>query len=160
MNAPARIQRSRHRGLAQDTMVVLLVFALAGLIGGARLWWRRVAPPALHPIVSLVELREHLAAGDAVVLDARDGPAFAAGHIPGAWNLPTSARAARENLFNARGLRDAKSRLVIVYCDNQWCGTAEELQTALVSEGHRLVGLFPGGMEAWREAGLSLSRSP
>ena len=160
MSAPARIRQSRHRGLAQDTMAVLLVFALAGLIGGARLWWRRVAPPALHPIVSVTGLQAHLAAGDAVVLDARDGPAFAAGHIPGAYNLPNSTRASRENLFNARGLRDAKSRIVIVYCDNQWCGTAEELQTTLVSEGHRLVGLFPGGMEAWREAGLPIARCP
>lgn len=160
MSAPVGIHQSRRRRLAQDAAAVSLVFALAGFIGGARLWWRRSAPPTLHPIVSLAELREHLAAGDAVVIDARDGPDFAAGHIPGAWNLPTTARAAREDLFRARGLRNAQSRFVIVYCDNQWCGTAEELQTAMVSEGHRLVGLFPGGMEAWREAGLPLARSP
>jgi rhodanese-related sulfurtransferase len=160
VTAPAPLSRSRRRGLVQDATLVLLMFALAGLIGGARLWWRRRAPPPLHPIVSLADLRQHLAAGDAVVLDARDGPAFAAGHIPGAGNLPPSAWAERANLFRAHRLRDAKSRFVIVYCDNQWCGTAEELQTALVSDGHRLVGLFPGGIEAWREAGLPLARSP
>ena len=160
MSASVGSRLTRDRGLAQDTGAVLLVFALAGLIGGALLWWRRSEPPTPHPIVSLADLREHLAAGDAVVLDARDGAAFAAGHIPGAWNLPLSVWATREDSFRARGLRDARSLFVIVYCENQWCGSAEELQAALVSDGHRLVGLFPGGMEAWREAGLPLARSP
>lgn len=153
MSAPGFFSVSRRHTLAQDAWAVAFVFALAGVIGASVVGWRRGAP-TVHPTVSLDELRTHVATGEALIVDARDPADFATGHIPGALNLPLSVWATRSDVFRARDLRDVLSRFAIVYCENPWCGQAEELQVALVNDGHRLVGLFPGGMEAWRAAGL------
>ncbi len=45
--------------------------------------------------LSVDELAFALERGEMVVLDVRDGPAFAAGHIPGSWPVALSGLPAR-----------------------------------------------------------------
>ena len=43
-----------------------------------------------HPEVTARKLDEMLRAGEAIVIDVREADEFAAGHIPGALNIPLS----------------------------------------------------------------------
>jgi rhodanese-related sulfurtransferase len=102
--------------------------------------------------LTLSQLQSRLAARPAPILvDALGERYFAADHLPGAINLPhiTNDDALRAALPD----RDAE---IITYCANPACQNSHVLAHRLLVLGYRNVAVFPGGKQAWAEAGLAL----
>lgn len=91
------------------------------------------------------QLAAMLDAGEALVVDVREADEFAAGHVPGAVNLPLSA-------FTPDALPDAGDRLVVLNClGGKRSGMALEKCAAAQAQVDTHLA---GGFNAWAEAGL------
>ncbi len=97
----------------------------------------------------IVETYSHL------VLDARRESDFLSGHIPGAMSLP--ANAIDEALVTIAMLLTPEQP-VLVYCSGQDCDESIMVGEALVQSGFTNITLYVGGLKAWQEAGLPVSR--
>lgn len=91
--------------------------------------------------------------GNWLLLDPRPAEQFAAGHLPGAVNvplseIPTERARLRPDLANARNL--------IVYGDNPGDGYAIGATKRLLRAGQTRARLFSGGLSEWKGAGLKL----
>jgi rhodanese-related sulfurtransferase len=97
-------------------------------------------------------LLARIARGDApAVLDVRSPAEFAAGHVPGAVNMPFTSV-----LVGSDGVRSPKSETLVVYCGHgprAWLAAA-----ALRRRGYTRVTYLRGHMAAWRRAGLREER--
>ena len=90
--------------------------------------------------------------GDALLLDVRERESFAAGHIPGAINLPRGLL----ELQADRQLPDFNRRIVVC-CGN---GQMAILAAATLRElGFINVTALQGGLKSWQEKGFSFSPS-
>jgi rhodanese-related sulfurtransferase len=92
------------------------------------------------------ELQQRLRDRDVVVLDVRPAPEFAAGHIPGARNVPISDLEQRLRQIPA----DAQ---VVAYCRGPYCAYADEAVRLLRRRGRDALRLEDGFPE-WARAGL------
>jgi rhodanese-related sulfurtransferase len=100
---------------------------------------RTVAPDALLA-------RQAAKDRDLVVLDVRTPEEFAAGHVPGAVNVPHDQVAAR--LGELGKFRDND---VVVYCRS---GRRSELALSVLEQaGFKRLGHLEGDMNAWSAAG-------
>jgi rhodanese-related sulfurtransferase len=98
-----------------------------------------------HQEVTAQELDSLLRAGEALVVDVREPDEFAAGHIPGAINLPLST-------FQASQLpHPAGKRLILNCLGGKRSGMA--LDQCAVAEAQVDTHLA-GGFGAWAKAGL------
>ena len=145
---------------------ILTLIALAG-IGGA------AAPAAQHPVtdhaiareperglapqITTAELRDVLAAGEAIVLDARPAEEFGMSHIPGAMNVSqkpgTPASLYISDVAEVRRLVSDRARPLVVYCNGPFCGKSRRFADELVVAGYRNVRRYQLGMPGWRMAG-------
>lgn len=94
------------------------------------------------------ELLARLRAGDAVVLDVRPSPEYAAGHLPGALNVPLDELADRLGELP----RDTE---VVAYCRGRYCVMAHDAVRLLTAHGVRARRAADGLLE-WRLAGRPL----
>lgn len=102
--------------------------------------------------VSLPELRRRLREGSALLLDVRPPEEFAAGHIPGARNIPLSALRAQ-----LRGLpADIE---IIAYCRGPYCFLSDEAVALLAKSGRRAIRSAEGFPE-WRARGWKVASAP
>ena len=85
-----------------------------------------------------------------VLLDVRGPQAFAAGHVPGAVNLP-HGRIVERNLTAYD-----PGTLFVVYCSGPHCNGADKAAVRLARLG-RPVKKMIGGVEGWRDEGFGLS---
>ncbi|MDE3114975.1 MAG: ArsR family transcriptional regulator [Pseudomonadota bacterium] len=100
---------------------------------------------AMEP-VSRRELSRRLEDGTVIVLDVRPADEFAAGHLPGAVNIPLKAL--------GRRLRDIpKGREIVAYCRGPYCVLAFEAVSLLRKHG-RAARRLEDGYPEWRYAGL------
>lgn len=100
------------------------------------------------PDVSQAQMVEWIEQGNApLVLDVRTPEEFAAGHVPGAENIPHDQLAAR-----LAELGDAQEREVVVYCESGR-RAAWALET-LEGAGFKELRHLNGDMAGWRHAGL------
>jgi len=88
----------------------------------------------------------------ALLLDVRARPAFDAGHIANARNVPGEAIA-----DGAKGLERWKEKPVIAYCDSGNTGGAAARQLARL--GFKQVYSLRGGLAGWRGENLPITRS-
>ncbi len=88
-----------------------------------------------------------------VVLDVRSPELYAAGHVPGAVNLPS--RKISERLL----AEHAPDTLFVVYCGGPHCNGADRAAVRLARLG-RPVKKMIGGVEGWKDEGLSLATGP
>jgi len=91
------------------------------------------------------ELLRRVAAGQVTVLDVRPAGEYAAGHLPGAVNIPIEELAGRLGELPA-GVE------VVAYCRGPYCVFAHEAVRLLAGRGRRAVRLREGALE-WRLAG-------
>ncbi|MEO7274186.1 MAG: rhodanese-like domain-containing protein [Vicinamibacterales bacterium] len=101
--------------------------------------------------VSPAALLNRIGDESVVVLDVRSAGEFAAGHVPGAVNVPVMAVLAGSNDVGAQ-----PSQLVVVYCGHgprAWLAGA-----ALRWRGFARVTYLRGHMAGWRRAGLREER--
>jgi rhodanese-related sulfurtransferase len=102
-----------------------------------------------HPEVTAQELDALLRAGEALVVDVREVDEFAAGHIPGAINMPLST-------FQPSKLPQAEGKTLVLTCLGgkrsamalDKCGVA---QAAVDTH-------LAGGFGAWQAARLPVTR--
>jgi rhodanese-related sulfurtransferase len=87
-----------------------------------------------------------------VLLDVRSPDSFAAGHVPGAVNLP-HGRLVERNLEPY-----PTDTLFVVYCNGPHCNGADKAAVRLARLG-RPVKKMIGGVEGWRDEGFDLARS-
>jgi rhodanese-related sulfurtransferase len=94
------------------------------------------------------ELYERIKAGTApAILDVRSPAEFAAGHVPGASNVPFSSV-----WHSSVALRVPASDPVVVYCGHG--PRAYIAAAALFRRGFRKIILLRGHMAGWRRVGL------
>jgi rhodanese-related sulfurtransferase len=100
------------------------------------------------PAISGEELESRIEQGDApLVVDVRTPEEYAAGHVPGALNIPSTQLAGR---VGELGL-ESRDREIVLYCERG--GRAEEAAATLARAGFGTVRHLEGDMSAWREAG-------
>ena len=118
--------RTAERGVADISRIVQLYFH---------------ARDALEP-VSHEELASRLRTGLVTLIDVRPAEEFAAGHIPGAVNIPLAELPRRIDELPA-------DRAVIAYCRGPYCVFAFEAVAALRAEGYDARRLVDGYPEWW-----------
>jgi rhodanese-related sulfurtransferase len=89
--------------------------------------------------------------GAALLLDVRTPAEFAAGHVPGARNVPHTELAARIAEIAPR-----KADAVVVYCESG--RRAAIAADVLVENGFTSVRHLEGDMAGWRDADLPIER--
>ena len=98
--------------------------------------------------VPAAELLDRVRKGLVTVLDVRPPEEFAAGHVPGALNIPIQQLEKR--------LRELpKRREIVAYCRGPFCLMSYEAVQLLRKEGHKARRL-QDGMPEWRIAGLPI----
>jgi rhodanese-related sulfurtransferase/DNA-binding transcriptional ArsR family regulator len=103
---------------------------------------------ALEPVTH-DELARRLRDGQVLVLDVRPEAEYAAGHIPGALNVPHDQLAAR--LAEIPGRTD-----IVAYCRGRYCVFAPDAVRLLRARGFSARPL-DGGLPGWRLAGLPVT---
>ena len=103
---------------------------------------------ALEP-VARDELFRRLRDEEVLVLDVRPAAEYAAGHIPGAINVPHDQLAAR--LAELPGDVD-----IVAYCRGRYCVFAPDAVRLLRARGFS-ARLLAGGLPDWRLAGLPVA---
>ena len=130
----------------RDCLLLLLLAAVPALL---TFWLHPRRPAWVKPAVAQVDLAEIARWASPVLwVDAREAPAYAQEHIPGAlllneteWNqlLPGFLEAWRP------GMR------VVVYCDSQACNASEEVALRLQRELNLSeVFIMKGGWASWK----------
>ena len=104
---------------------------------------------AKHPELTAQELDAMLRTGDAVVVDVREVDEFAAGHIPGAINMPLST-------FQPSKLPVTGAKKLVLTClGGKRSGMAlDKCGVAQAAVDTHLA----GGFGAWESAGLPVER--
>jgi rhodanese-related sulfurtransferase len=107
--------------------------------------------------IDLREFRRLAQDHKAVILDARAGSFFEAGHVPRALNL--SRQDFGRDYSRLRGtLERSKSDPIVVYCSGGECHDSRLVASALISLGFTQVKIFTGGWTAWTQAGEPTAR--
>lgn len=101
-----------------------------------------------HREVTAQELEAMLRSGDALVVDVREADEFAAGHIPGAINMPLST-------FQPSRLPDPQGRTLVLNClgGKRSAMALEKCSTAQAAVDTHLA----GGFGAWQAARLPIA---
>lgn len=123
----------------------LLWGALLGifLVIGQVSW---AAPKSVSPEVLATQIESEQAP---LIVDVRSPEEFAAGHIPGAINLPY-----REVPFRLHELADFEHSEIILYCEVG--GRASIAGAALEQTGFDHISMLAGHLEAWHQVGLPI----
>lgn len=88
-----------------------------------------------------------------VLIDVREADEFAAGHIPGAINVP---RGVLEFKLSSTPELDARDLRVVLYCKTS--GRAALSACAMQEMGYMRVQSIAGGFDAWAAAGKPIAR--
>ena len=145
----AHLQSLREAGLT-DEDVAELVIQLRAVASRHRPGTDRARDAYLGPgdteAVSREELLARARAGDVVVVDVRPGSEYAAGHLPGAVNIPVEELADRLDEL-------PPGTEVVAYCRGAYCVMAHDAVRVLTAHGYRARRAEDGALE-WRVAGL------
>jgi phage shock protein E len=107
--------------------------------------------PSEAPSISAVELHDKRTSGGApAVIDVRTAAEYAAGHVPGAINIPFDQVVERIAEVDA-------PHGVALYC--MVGPRARKGESALLASGYASVFHLEGGLAAWQEAGLPVERT-
>jgi rhodanese-related sulfurtransferase len=90
---------------------------------------------------------------DFVLLDVRTPTLFAAGHVPGALNMPV------RTIAEPRLTEFPPDTLFVVYCAGPHCNGANKAALKLARLG-RPVKEMIGGLTGWIDEGFGLERGP
>ena len=92
------------------------------------------------------ELMEQIESGGVTLLDVRPEQEYAAGHLPGALNIPVEELQER--------LRELpEGRTIVAYCRGPFCALSEDAVQLLREQGLEAV-RFDNGFPEWKASGL------
>jgi rhodanese-related sulfurtransferase len=111
------------------------------------------AVPVPLPL-GLMQVKEFHDRKEAVIVDARDEAAFAAGHITGAVSLPLGEADGRLADF---AKRYPPTTLLVVYCNGYACHDSHDLANKFLASGYPTVFVFEGGFPEWQAAGYPVT---
>ncbi len=120
------------------------------LASGAALMWPQLSGGGAGQVNSN-EAVQLINREKALVLDVCEPAEFAAGHINGAKNVPLA------QIDGTQALPSNKDTPIVVVCLSGM--RAGRAASTLRKAGHTRVHVLQGGMNAWREAGLPVSKS-
>jgi rhodanese-related sulfurtransferase len=110
-----------------------------------------VVPDLNQPIeVKLPNVKKFFDASAAVLVDAREAPEYAEGHIRGALSVPFDDAVAKPELlepFKKAG------KPIIIYCSGGDCELSKNLANNMLAAGIHKVLVFTDGFPAWKSAG-------
>lgn len=98
--------------------------------------------------VSVVDAHAMLTSADAII-DVREADEYAAGHLPGAINIP---RGLLEFKLSGMPALDQRDLSVVLYCKTS--GRSALAANSMQTMGYLNVVSMAGGFDAWVEAGL------
>jgi rhodanese-related sulfurtransferase len=101
--------------------------------------------------LTVQQVSELVAKGEASVFDDNREDRFKQGHIPGAVWLPYDA-------VTAEKLPAQKDRTLVFYCANARCGACHKAAEAAAALGYTKVFIMPEGIAGWEAAGLPVER--
>jgi rhodanese-related sulfurtransferase len=98
---------------------------------------------------------QNVLGGEALIIDVREPEEFAAGHIPGAINVPRGVLEFR--ILNQPGLKDnpdPAGQPILLYCGGGGRGAlaTQSLQALGFTNAYNLA----GGLNGWKEAGRAV----
>ena len=136
----------------QKSSFTLMLFGVTLATGGMLLWpfVARLAGRGAREVDSTAAV-QLINRRDALVLDVRDGGDFAQGHIPNARHIPMGQLATR-----LKELEKFKSRPIVV--DSGSGTNAGAACKLLAKEGFTEVVALRGGLGAWQQAALPVSK--
>lgn len=128
-----------------------IFLVLIAVVSGTMLLWPVLRRGAGGPAVSTLQATQLINREDALVLDVRPEAEYAKGHILGARNVPLADLAQR-----AGELERYKDKPVVVCCNtgNTSAGGVSQLRKAGFARAVNLA----GGLAAWQQAGLPVSK--
>ena len=127
-------------------LFVALIVVLGWLIGN-EVWRKLRGVTSVTPMQALQLINQQ----DGLVLDIRDGGGYKSGHIPQALHIPAADVQKR-----LQELQKHQDRPIIVCCDSG--ASAEGVCTRLKKQGFAAVHSLSGGLTAWKDANLPLTR--
>lgn len=131
----------------QNWLLFLALFAIAGMLIGGEVLRKLRGVSSLSAVEALRLINDQ----EALILDVRDGGEYKEGHIPQARHIPLGAL--RDRLGE---LTKAKDKPIVVYCRN---GVTSQAACAQIKKsGIADVYSLSGGLSAWQEANLPVSR--
>jgi thiosulfate/3-mercaptopyruvate sulfurtransferase len=97
-----------------------------------------------------------------VLLDLREAPDFAIGHLPGARSLPFDRFPTGFETSLQAGWpgADRATLPLLLYCYGEECVRSRKVGAAAAHLGFRTILWFRGGIREWRQAGYPLPESP
>lgn len=139
-----------HYRLAGDEVVMLLgalrTVAARNVAEVQRLVDRYFHDTGALEAISATELLDRLRAGTVTLLDVRPSEEFAAGHLPGAINIPLDEL--------ERRLRDLPAgQEIVAYCRGPYCALSLDAVQLLRRKGLKAV-RFEQGYPEWKAAGM------
>lgn len=128
-----------------------IFLVLIAVVSGTMLLWPVLRRGAGGPAVSTLQATQLINREDALVLDVRPEAEYAKGHVLGARNVPLADLAQR-----AGELERYKDKPVVVCCNtgNTSAGGVSQLRKAGFARAVNLA----GGLAAWQQAGLPVSK--
>lgn len=117
------------------------------------------------PEVSTGELRQILADGSALVLDARPHLEWAISHIPGALNVARKPGVSDSQYVSdvreiERLVAGNRGRALVLYCNGPMCGKSKRLSEDLLAAGFTNVRRYQLGAPIWRALGGVMVTEP
>jgi rhodanese-related sulfurtransferase len=106
--------------------------------------------------ITRAEVEDLLHGGQAVAVDSRTAGEYAAGHIPGAVNVPLGSP--------DRSLADLAAKYplgqcLVIYCEGGGCQTSTAAARLIYDRGFRDIRVYQGGWTDWTAAGLPVEAS-
>ena len=131
----------------QNWLLFLALFAITGMLIGGEVLRKMRGVSSLSTAEALRLINDQ----EALILDVRDGGEYKEGHIPQARHIPLGAL--RDRLGE---LTKAKDKPIVVYCRNG--ATSQAACAQIKKSGIADVYNLSGGLSAWQEANLPVSR--
>jgi hypothetical protein len=126
----------------------LFIIAVAFVSGGMLVWPlvnRQLAGATVNTLAATRLIND-----GAVILDVRDNAAWASGHLNGSRNIPLSE-------LQQRAAELPAGKAVVVACETG--SRAAKAAGALRKAGRTEVFCLEGGINAWKQAGLPVSKT-